>query len=115
MFRAGMPISPETMDGFYDYCVKTGKKIDKEELKKDEQYLKTSLRVELVRAKLGEKEAREEAVLADNQVAVAVDIIHNGGKISKALYAKYPKKAEPDEKAGEKKLEEERNKLKENE
>ncbi len=111
----GMAMSPETMDGFYDFCVKSGKKIDKEELKKDDQYLKTSLRVELVRAKLGEKEARQEAVLADNQVLVAEEIIKNNGKISKALYAKYPKKAEQDEKAGEKKLEEERNKLKDKE
>jgi carboxyl-terminal processing protease len=112
---AGMTLTPETMDGFYDYCVKNGKKIDKVELKKDEKYLKTSLKVELVRAKLGEKDARQEAVVDDSQVLVAEQIINDGGKISKALFAKYPKKAEPDEKAGEKKLEEERNKLKDNE
>lgn len=111
----GMALGPETMEGFYDFCVKNGKKIDKDELKKDEQYLKTSLRVELVRAKLGEKDARQEAVLADNQVLVAEQIINDGGKISKALFAKYPKKSEKDEKAGEKKLEEERNKLKDSE
>jgi C-terminal processing protease CtpA/Prc len=112
----GMALGPETMEGFYDFCVKNGKKIDKDELKKDEQYLKTSLRVELVRAKLGEKDARLEAVLADNQVLVAEQIIDNGGKISKALFAKYPKKkSELEEKAGEKKLEEERNKLKDSE
>jgi carboxyl-terminal processing protease len=111
----GMTISPETMAGFYDFCVKNDKKIEKGDLKKDEQYLKTSLRVELVRAKFGEKDARQEAVLADNQVLVAEEIINNGGKISKALSAKYPKKSEVGEKAGEKKLEEERNKLKDNE
>lgn len=54
-------------------------------------------------------------MLADNQVLVAEQIINNDGKISKALYAKYPKKSEADEKAGEKKLEEERNKLKDSE
>src|SRR5208282_11405 len=30
----GMSLSPETMEGFYDFCVKNGKKIEKADLKK---------------------------------------------------------------------------------
>jgi len=106
-------VTPELMNRFLDYCVKNVKKIDKEELKKDEDYLKNSLVVELMREKFGEKEAREVAVLKDTQVAVAEQIVENGGKISKQLIAQYPKKKGKDEMAGEKKLEEERAKHRE--
>jgi hypothetical protein len=108
-------VTPELMNRFLDYCVKNVKKIDKEEMKKDEDYLKNSLMVELVREKFGEKEAREIAVLKDTQVAVAEDIIENGGKISKQLMVQYPKRKGKDEMAGEKKLEEERAKHHEDE
>ncbi len=104
-----MELSPATMDRFMDYCVKNVKKIDKDELKKDQDYLKDSLYVELIRNKEGEKQAREMAVLHDPQVKVAEQIIENGGRISQQLYAEFPKKKDT-EKAGEKKLEEERGK-----
>ncbi len=105
-------VTPEIMDRFYSYCVKNVKKIDKDELKKDGDYLKNSLYVELIREKLGEKDARELAVLNDKQVKVAEDIILNGGKISSQLFAEYPRKKDINEKAGERKLEEERAKKK---
>ncbi len=108
---ADTDLTPAIMDRFVDYCVKNVKKIDKDELKKDTDYLKDSLYVELVRAKLGEADARKLAVLHDPQVAVAEDIIENGGHISRKLYAEYPKRKDT-EKAGEKKLEEERGKNK---
>jgi hypothetical protein len=89
--------------------MKNVKKIDKEELVKDADYLRNSICVELVSDKLGEKDAREYAVLHDPQVAVAEQIIKNDGKISAPLMAKYPKIKDTTI-AGEKKLEEERNK-----
>ncbi|HUO56547.1 MAG TPA: S41 family peptidase [bacterium] len=101
-------VTPELMARFYAYCAKNVKKIDTEELKKDEDYLRNSLYVELIREKLGEKDARELSVLKDKQVQVAEQIIEDGGKISKQLFAEYPKKKGKEEKAGEKKLEEER-------
>lgn len=100
-------ITPATMEKFEAYCLKNLKKIDKEELKKDTDYLKNSLYVELVRQKLGEKDARKLAVLRDPQVLVAEQIIENGGKISRPLLAEYPKRKDT-EIAGEKKLEQER-------
>ncbi len=103
-------VTPALMDRFYGYCLKNVKKIDKDELKKDQDYLKNSLYVELVREKLGEKDARELAVLRDPQVGVAEQIIENGGKISAQLVALYPKKKGKTEIAGEKKLEDARNK-----
>ena len=104
-----MEITPEVLDRFLSYCVKNVKKTDKDELKKDVKYLKNSLLIELVREKLGEKEAREFAVIRDPQVLVAEQIIQNGGKISSQLIAQYPKKkGEKEEEAGEKKLEDER-------
>jgi carboxyl-terminal processing protease len=110
---ADMAITPKMMEDFYAYCAKNVKKIDKDELKKDQDYLKNSLLVELIREKLGEKEAREDAVIRDPQVLIAEQIIKNDGKISKELLAKYPvKKADKDAVAGEKKLEEERKKPK---
>jgi carboxyl-terminal processing protease len=105
-------VTPEILKRFYDYCFKNVKKIDKDELKKDEDYLKNSLLVELVREKLGEKDARQTAVLRDPQVLVAEKIIEEGGKISPQLMAQYPKKKGKEEEAGEKKLEEERTKHK---
>ncbi len=107
-------VTPEMMDGFYDYCLENVKKLDREELKKDGDYLKNSLLVELIREKLGEKEARELAVVRDPQVLVAKAIINDNGKISPELAAKYPKKKDLGE-AGEKKLEEERQKKKDRE
>ncbi len=104
-------VTPEMMDGFYDYCLANVKKIDKDELIKDGDYLKNSLLVELIREKLGEKDARELAVVRDPQVLVAKSIINDGGKISPELFAKYPKKKDSTE-AGERKLEEERLKKK---
>lgn len=106
-----MVISKELLDKFYDYAVKNVKKIDREELAKDADYIKDSLYVELVREKLGEKEAQRLAVIHDPQVAVAEQIIKNNGKISPQLAAKYPKKKDT-EIAGEKKLEQERAKHK---
>ena len=100
-------VTPAVMGRFMDYCVKNVKKTDRDELKKDGDYLKESLYVELVRAKDGEKAAREAAVIHDPQVHVAEDIIENGGKISPKLIAEYPKRKDT-ELAGEKKLEEER-------
>ena len=100
-------VTPILMDRFYAYCMKNVKKIDKEELKKDADYLKNSLYVEMIREKLGEKEARELSVLKDPQVLVAEQIVENGGKISAKLVAEYPKRKDT-EKAGEKKLEEAR-------
>jgi len=100
-----------TMNRFIDYCLKNVKKTDKDELLKDEDYLKDSLYVELVREEQGEKDARLSAVLNDKQVKVAEEIIENGGKISPKLYALYPKRKDTSI-AGEKKLEEERNKNK---
>jgi hypothetical protein len=85
------------------------KKTDRDELKKDEDYLKDSLYVELVREEQSEKAARETAVLNDPQVKVAEEIVENGGKISPKLYAQYPKQKDTGL-AGEKKLEEERGK-----
>ncbi len=101
-------VTPEILERFFGYCVKNVKKIDKDELKKDADYLKNSLYVELIREKLGEKDARELAVLKDTQVEVAEQIIKNAGKISPQLLALYPKKKDKNEKAGERKLEEER-------
>ena len=99
------------MNRFIDYCLKNVKKTDRDELKKDEDYLKDSLYVELVRQEQSEKDARETAVLNDKQVKVAEDIIENGGRISPKLYAEYPKRKDTGI-AGEKKLEEERSKNK---
>lgn len=110
---ADMEVTPEMMKGLYDYSMKNVKKIDRDELKKDEDYLKNSLLVELVREKMGEKDARKIAVLRDKEVLVAERIIEEGGKISKKLYAEYPKKKVKEEMAGEKKLEEERAKRRE--
>jgi carboxyl-terminal processing protease len=116
LVKEGLEVSREMVvtsaitDRFTAYCLKNVKKIDKEELRKDMDYLKNSLLVELVREKLGEKEAREIAVLKDRQVLVAGEIIQNGGKISSQLMARYPKKKDKNEKAGERKLEEERGK-----
>jgi hypothetical protein len=101
-------ITDELMTRFYSYTAKNVKKSEKEELKKDDSYLRNSLYVELVREKLGEKAAREYAVLRDRQVLVAEQIIRDGGTISAKLIAQYPKKKEKDEIAGEKKLEQER-------
>ena len=95
------------MNRFLDYCVKNVKKTDKDELKKDEDYLKNGLYLELVREEKGEKSAREAAVLDDKQVKVAEEIIEDGGKISRKLYAQYPKRKDTTI-AGEKKLEQER-------
>ncbi len=103
-------VTPALMDRFFTYCAKNVKKIDKEELKKDADYLKNSLYVELIREKLGEKDARELAVVKDPQVQVAEQIIQNSGKISPQLFALYPKKVDKNEKSGERKLEDERNK-----
>lgn len=100
-------VSPALMKEFLDYCVANVKKVDLEELKKDQDYLSDSLYVELMQEKVGEKKARELSVLHDPQVKVAEQIIDNGGRISKELYAKYPKRKD-NEKAGEKKLEEQR-------
>jgi carboxyl-terminal processing protease len=97
------------MNRFIDYCLKNVKKTDRDELKKDEDYLKDSLYVELVREEQSEKAARETAVLNDPQVKVAEEIVENGGKISPKLYAQYPKRKDTGL-AGEKKLEEERGK-----
>lgn len=106
---ADMVIGDKLISEFYDYCMKNLKKIDKEEMGKDEIYLKNSLLIELVREKIGEKEARQTGVLIDPQVKVAEEIIGDGGKISKQLMARYPKKkGEKEEEAREKKLEEER-------
>jgi carboxyl-terminal processing protease len=105
---ADTELTDEVMARFYTYALKNAKKVDKEELKKDDIYLRNSLYVELVREKLGEKTAREFAVLRDRQVRVAEEIIHDGGSISAKLIAQYPKKKEKDEIAGEKKLEQER-------
>ncbi len=104
-------VTDEMMTRFYAYALKNVKKIDKDELVKDAVYLRNSISVELVSDKLGDKTAREYAVLHDPQVAVAEQIIDNGGKISAQLMAKYPKKKDT-EIAGEKKLEEERAKHK---
>jgi carboxyl-terminal processing protease len=101
-------VTPALMDRFYTYCMKNVKKIDKDELKKDQDYLKNSLYVELIREKLGEKDARELAVMKDPQVGVAEQIIENGGKISAKLVALYPKRKGKVEEAGERKLEEAR-------
>jgi carboxyl-terminal processing protease len=100
-------VTPALMNEFYDYCVKNVKKVDLEELKKDKEYLQDSLYVELMQEKLGEKKARELAVIHDPQVKVAEDIVDNGGRISRELFVKYPKQKDT-EKAGEKKLEEQR-------
>ncbi|HVZ79645.1 MAG TPA: S41 family peptidase [bacterium] len=111
--KTGLPagadneVTPALMNEFLDYCVKNVKKVDLEELKKDKDYLSDSLYVELMQEKVGEKKARELAVIHDPQVKVAEEIVENGGRISKDLYAKYPKRRD-DEKAGEKKLEEQR-------
>jgi carboxyl-terminal processing protease len=115
LVKEGMDVTKDVqvtdaiMDRFYTYAMKNVKKIDKEELIKDADYLRNSICVELVSDKLGEKDAREYAVLHDPQVAVAEQIIKNGGKISAPLMAKYPKIKDTTI-AGEKKLEEERNK-----
>ncbi len=102
-------LSPKVMNRFYDYCLANVKKTDLDELKKDGDELKNSLYVELVRQERGETEARETAVLDDPQVKVAEEIVDNGGKISRQLYAQYPKIKDTSI-AGEKKLEEERSK-----
>jgi len=113
LVKEGMDITKDVqvtdaiLDRFYDYAVKNVKKIDRDELIKDAAYIRDSISVELVSEKLGDKEAREYAVLHDPQVAVAEQIIKNGGKISAQLMAKYPKKKDTTI-AGEKKLEEER-------
>ena len=113
LIKEGMEVTADTdpgqktMNRFFDYCMKNEKKIDRVELKKDQEILKNNLRVELVRQKLGEKKAREVAVLKDPEVLVAENIIQNDGKISSKLLAQYPKKKDT-EKAGEKKLEDEK-------
>jgi carboxyl-terminal processing protease len=104
-------VTDEILNRFYDYALKNVKKIDRDELIKDADYIRDSIAVELVSEKLNEKTAREYAVLHDPQVAVAEQIIKNGGKISAQLMAKYPKKKDT-ELAGEKKLEQERAKHK---
>lgn len=103
-----LEVSQIVMDRFFNFCLKNVKKVDKDELKKDQDYLRNSLYVELVREKLGEKDARELGVLRDPQVQVAEQIVQNGGRISPQLFAKYPKKKDKNEKSGERKLEEER-------
>jgi carboxyl-terminal processing protease len=119
LVKEGMEVTPdvqvtdEILTRFYGYALKNVKKIDKDELVKDADYLRDSISVELVSEKLGEKAAREYAVLHDPQVFVAEEIIKNGGKISAQLMAKYPKKKDT-EVAGEKKLEQERAKHKSN-
>jgi carboxyl-terminal processing protease len=113
---AEMEITDALLSEFYDYCMKNLKKIDKEELKKDVKQFKSSILIELVREKLGEKEARKAAVMRDSQVKVAEEIIGNGGKISKQLMARYPKKkGEKEEEAAEKKLEREHSRQPQNE
>jgi hypothetical protein len=117
MVKEGTPvqtdadITPAEMDKFVKYCLANVKKIDGDELKKDLDYLKESLYVEVIRETDGEKAAREKAVLFDPQVKVAEQIIDNNGKISAKLLAQYPKLKNTGI-AGEKKLEEERNKNK---
>jgi carboxyl-terminal processing protease len=110
-----LALTQAVMDRFFTYCLKNVKKTDREELKKDQEYLENSLYVELIRQKLGEKDARELGVLKDPQVKVAQQIILNGGKISAQLMAKYPKKKDKNEKSAERKLEEERGLKKEEE
>ena len=105
------PLYKELFSSVQKQTTKLVKKIDKDELVKDATYLRNSICVELVSEKLGEKQAREYAVLHDPQVSVAEQIIKNGGKISAQLMAKYPKKKDT-EIAGEKKLEQERAKHK---
>jgi hypothetical protein len=113
LVKEGMDVTKDVqvtdaiLDRFYDYAIKNVKKIDRDELVKDADYIRDSISVELVSEKLGDKEAREYAVLHDPQVAVAEQIIKNGGKISAQLAAKYPKIKDTTI-AGEKKLEEER-------
>jgi C-terminal peptidase prc len=106
-----MEIPKAVMERLYDHVVKNIKKVDKDELRKDEEYLRNSLHIELVRLQMGEKTAREVAVLNDWQVKVAQEIIANKGKISPKLLAQYPKRKDK-EKSGEQKLEEELGKKK---
>lgn len=107
--KSDQDITPADMDRFVKYCMTNVKKIDEDELRKDLDYMKESLYVEMIRQTDGEKAAREKAVLFDPQVKVAEDIVNHGGKISAKLLAQYPKRKDTGI-AGEKKLEEERNK-----
>ncbi|HVM32411.1 MAG TPA: S41 family peptidase [bacterium] len=82
----------KVVEGFFDYCLKNEKKLDRDELEKDKDYLKDSLTVELISDEKGEAEARQAAVLIDPQVAIAEQLINLDNKIPAALLAKYPPK-----------------------
>jgi carboxyl-terminal processing protease len=89
---ADAPLSDAVVEGFLDYCMKTEKKLDRDELEKDKSYLKDSLTVELISDIKGEPEARQAAVLIDPQVAIAEELINDNNKVPAALLAKYPPK-----------------------
>ncbi len=94
---SALELSPATMDRFYDFCVAKTPSLLKSDLKKDGEFVANALVLELIREKLGEKEARRVAVLRDKQVHVATDIIQNGGKIP-AKYAGMKPKPKKDKK-----------------
>jgi carboxyl-terminal processing protease len=89
---AEAPLDDKIMEKFIDWCMKTEKKMDRDELEKDKVYLHDSLTVELISDIQGEMPAREAAVLIDPQVAIAKELINDDNHIPAALLAKYPPK-----------------------
>ena len=77
-----MKLSDETLKRFYAYCAKKNHKIDSDELAKNADTLKTSLVLELQADALSEVASRKQAVLRDEQVGIAQEIILNHGKLT---------------------------------
>jgi hypothetical protein len=75
-------LSPDVLGRFYAYCTGKSKKIDREELTKDADVLKTTLALELLRDGPGEKSARKAAVYLDPQVKAAEEIVDNNGRLT---------------------------------
>lgn len=77
-----MGLSDEVLKRFYAYCAKKNHKIDQDEMAKNADELKMSLILELQADSISELVSRKQAVLRDEQVGIAHEILLNHGKLT---------------------------------